>query len=160
MVYPDSYNCYNVLFFQENLLRMLMPEQDFNLLECVSYTGDVQSAMILFTGLIDLYQSEKAIEQMTRQNHIELANLIFPCLRNSLHITCGLGHWEVFDFLINICTRAGNCAWNLLTTDAMERPHMKKFKKRIICKLQPWRDWPINFVILHNNGEFFSKLLD
>ena len=54
--------------------------------------------------MIETYKSQRGIPKMKKQNHVELAKILFKSLRTSLHIACALGDAQM-DFLIQICSR-------------------------------------------------------
>ena len=134
--------------------------EDLNLWECVVYTGDIKCASMLFESMIDLYKSEKGIPEMTKKDHSKLARIMIRNLRNSLHIACALGHAEMLDFIIQICSRNRRKGGLLLEEEADEESvHIYNFKKTIIKKVRHcWKHLPINFAILHNKGNVLSKL--
>ena len=128
-----KFACKIWICFPEHVLGMHMPAKGVNLLECFAYTGDLQGVSNFFKRLVELYQSLNEIKEMSRRNQLEFAKLIIPYLKNTLHITCALGHWDVFDFIIKICSRAGTDAFSLLTKQAqMNEPQIQKFKKNYL----------------------------
>ena len=95
---------------------------------------------------------------MTQTQHSELAKYLVEGGRNALHIACALGHWDVFEFILDRCSHTGMKANYLLARSAFHLRQFENLQKTITSQLK-FKSRPIGFAILHNKGEFVAKLM-